>query len=197
MSIYAMSEEKEIVITIDAKRLLVLGVITVICVASLYSYIGALFAFIAPSQKFPLRITAAGTFDTSDVSKTSFAIGDTVRIKATVEKATGYYYNSYTYYYPYTYYDVNYYYYYDSVDTTYRIIFAVMDDNNKPVPLKSEVETIWPGQSLVTSYDWTIPSGASTGNYTIRVMAWSDWLPQGDALARKAKEAVFTVSGGG
>ncbi|RLJ01883.1 MAG: hypothetical protein DRP11_03750 [Candidatus Aenigmatarchaeota archaeon] len=174
----------EIVITLDSKRLIVLGVIVVLGVAATYSYIGALFAFIAPSQDFPLKVTSVATFDTSDASKTAFTRGSTVRIKATVEKATDYYYNYPTYYY-----------YYDFVgDTSYRIIITIMDGSRRPVFFKYTTKTISPGSSQVTSYDYKIPSTASAGTYTIRVMVWSDWLPSGDALAPEAGEKTFEVT---
>ena len=198
------SEGGEIVLTIDLRRLLALSVIFILTVVTAGSYLIALFAFIAPSEEIPLQVTSVATYDTSDVSETFFARGSTVRIKATVEKATGYYYNTYsyyypyyntyTYYYPYTYYDYTYYYYYDHVDTTYRIIIAVMDSNNRPVFFESTTKTIWPGQSLVTSYDYAISSGASTGTYTIRVMTWSDWLPHGVTMMETVGEGSFEVT---
>lgn len=177
--------EKTIVIDLDSKRLLVLVVILAVSVFSIYGYITALFAFIAPSEEFPLDVTSVGTFDTGDSSKTSFPRGDTVRIKATVEMATGYYYN----------YVPSYYYYYDFVGTiSYRIIVAVRDGDGAPFFFTYQIRNISPGDIQVTSYDYTIPFTASKENYTIRVMVWSDWLPDGDALATAAGEATFEVT---
>ncbi|KON31579.1 hypothetical protein AC482_00005 [miscellaneous Crenarchaeota group-15 archaeon DG-45] len=177
------SKDKEIIITIDARRLIALCAIAIICIATLYSYIGALFAFIAPSEDFPFDVGVA-TFDTGDVSKTSFARGDTVRVKATVEKGTGYYYNSYIYYFPYTYYA-----------TTYKVIIAITDADGKAAYFSYESETIgYPGQSLATTFNVPISSEASKGTYTIKIMAWTDWLPSGVAMSPTAGEAMFTVS---
>ena len=175
-------EDGEMVIKLDAKRLLVLGVIAAITVFSLYGYITAIFAFIAPTQDFPLEVTVA-TFGTTNNPQSSFGRGTTVRISATVEKATGYYY-----FYP----D-----YYDFVgDTSYRIIFAVMDGGRSPVFFQSTTTmiSISPGAIQVTSNDYAIPSGATTGTYTIRVVVWSDWLPSGVALAPLAGVQIFEVT---
>lgn len=173
--------EKTIVIDLDSKRLLVLVVILAVSVFSFYGYITALFAFIAPSEEFPLDVTSVGTFDTDDSSKTSFPRGDTVRIKATVEMATGYYYN----------YVPSYYYYYDFVGTiSYRIIVTVRDGDGEPVFFTSQIKAISPGESQETIYDLK----PSAGEYEIRVMVWSDWLPDGDALATTAGEATFEVT---
>ena len=132
----------------------------------------------------PLKITTASTFDTSNVLKTTFLTGETVRFNATVEMADYYYW----------YYMYSPIYYSFSGIQNYRIIFAVMDNTNRPVYFVSTTESISPGASELTSYDWTIPSTASSGSYTIRVVTWSDWLPTGVALAPNAREATFTVS---
>lgn len=178
------SETKEIVVSLTPRRLLVLGIVVVLSVFSLYGYIMALFAFIAPSQDLPLEVTSVGTFDTGDASKTSFNGGETVRMKATVEKGTAYYYN-----YP------AYYYYYDFVgDTSCKMIFAVMDDVERPVFFDSVVVAVSPGDYEDVSFDYTIPPGASPGSYVVRVMAWSDWLPDGVALSSDVGEVTFEVT---
>jgi len=167
--------EKTIIIDLDGKRTIVLVLVLAIGVFSLYGYITALFAFISPSQGLPLDITGLATFDPGDNPKTSFSRGDTVRIKVTVEKATDYYYYSaYYYYYP------AYYYYYDFVgETSYKVIVTVMDSKDRPVFIDSYETTISPGESKEKSFSYVIPTGASTGTYKIRAMAWSDWLPDG------------------
>lgn len=179
------SEAGEIVVSLDSKRLMVLAVLVLVSVATVYSYVAALFAFIAPSGDLPLRVTNVSTFDTDNNGKTTFARGEVVRINATVEMAEGYYYDTSVYYYP----------YFDSVETTYRIVIAVMDDDGRPVGFYSQYpETITPGESLMTTFDCSVPSGASTGTYVIRVLVWSGWLPGGDALAPTAGEASFEVT---
>ncbi len=179
-----MVDKREIVLNLDSKRLLVLGLVLAIGVISFYTYVVALFAFISPSQGLPLDITGVATYDTEDNPIESFSRGSTLRIKADVEKAWGYYY-------PY-YYSPDYYYF--SEGTGYRIFFAVMDNQDQPFFFDSSSETLSAGGSQPTSFDYNIPSGASVGTYTIRVMAWSDWLPPGVVLAPDVEEITFEVT---
>jgi hypothetical protein len=179
-----MVDEREIVIELDSRRLIVLGLVLAVGFVSFYTYVVALFAFISPSQDLPLDITGVATYDTGDISKTSFSRGSTLRIKADVEKAWGYYY-------PY-YYSSDYYYFYGG--TGYRVIFAVMDNQGRPFFFDSSSGSLSAGGSQTTSFDYKIPSGASVGIYTIRVMAWSDWLPPGVVLAPDVEEITFEVT---
>ena len=177
-------DEKEIVIELDGKRIIVLVLVLAIGVFSLYGYITALFAFIAPREGLPLEVTDLATYDVGNTGKVSFSRGETVRINATVEKGTDYYYN-----YPY-YYD-----YYDFVgDTDCRVIVTVMDSKDVPVFIGSFETTISPGESIISSFDHAIPAGASTGTYQIRVMVWSDWLPDGVALYEYTAVETFEVT---
>ena len=179
-----MVDEREIVIELDSKRLLVLGLVLAVGALSFYTYVIALFAFISPAQDLPLDITGVATYDTGDILTPSFSRGSTLRIKADVEKAWGYHY---PYYVPPDYYDF-------SGDTGYRIIFAVMDNQGRPFFFDSSSESLSPGDSTTTSFDYNIPSKASVGTYTIRVMAWSDWLPPGVVLAPDVFEITFEVT---
>lgn len=65
-------------IIIDRKRKLAIGIILGLTIVILYTYIGALLAFVAPSETFPLRVTELYTLDENDVSKVSFSTGDLV-----------------------------------------------------------------------------------------------------------------------
>ena len=176
--------EKTIVIELDSKRTIVLVLVLAIAAFSLYGYVTALFAFIAPSEGFPLDITDLATYDVGDTLKASFSKGDTVRIKANIEMATDYYYN----------YPASYYYYYFYGDTTYRIIFTVTDSEGSPVFFDSAIESVSPGGFEMTSFDYKIPSNAPKGTYNMRVMAWSAWLPKGVALYEYTAVGTFEVT---
>ena len=176
--------EKTIVIELDGKRAIVLVLVLAIGVFSLYGYITALFAFIAPSEEFPLDIVYLSTFDIGDNEIGAFPRGDTVRIKANVEMATDYYYN----------YPTSYYYYYFDSGTTYKIIFAVTDSEGRPVFFNSADESVSPGGFEMTSFDYTMSSQAPKGTYNMRVMVWSDWLPQGVALYEYVAVGTFEVT---
>jgi hypothetical protein len=173
-----------VVIRLDSRRLLVLGLVFALTIVSVYTYISALFAFIAPSQRFPLKVMDVKTFDKGGDPSSIFTRGQTVRIDAEVEMATGYYY----------YYPVHYYYYDFVGDVPYGIIFTVVDDWDKPVFFDSVTSTISPGVSKTTSFSYFIPFTASKGVYRIQVMVWSEWLPEGGALAQEAGEETFEVT---
>jgi len=181
-----LGDESEIVIELNSKRILVLVLVLAVSVFSLYGYITALLAFISPSQGLPLEITDVDTYDTALNPKSSFPRSETVKIKVIVEKATAYYYDYVPSYY---------YYYHDFVgETSYRVIVTVLDSKDRPVFIDSHDTTISPGESIPTSFSYTISPGASTGKYKIRTMAWSDWLPGGVALAPEARDGTFEVT---
>jgi len=191
----SLSDGKEIVITLDAKRLIALGILIALGAAVTYTYIQALFAFIAPSEKYPLRI-----IEVSTQGGDTFSRGETVTFQVKIEMAMGYRtpYGYYYWYYcpPPEYYYCEYYYWDYFVESkTYRVIIAIMDGEKRPMKVMiSSSMTITRGEIQTVSFDWTIPAGADTGTYKVRAMAWSGWLPKGVALAPEAKEASFTVT---
>lgn len=183
----AVDSSNEIVITITGRKLVALVILSVISIATVYSYIGALFAFIAPSQDVPLQVTSFGTFDTGNSPKTNYTRGQTVRMKATVEKATAYYY----YVAPPAYY----YYYYDFVgSTSCKVILTLKDAAGQPVYFTSSAQMINVGASVTVTVDYPIAATAAVGPWTGDVMVWSDWLPSGVALAPAKGEVTFSVS---
>ncbi|HDI53281.1 MAG TPA: hypothetical protein ENF89_03905 [Candidatus Bathyarchaeota archaeon] len=182
-------------IVLDAKRLVALGILIALGIAVTYTYIQALFAFIAPSEKYPLRILEVNT-----QGKNTFSRGETVTFQVKIEMAVGYqtpygyYYWYYCQYRPPTYYCQYYYWDYFIESKTYKVIIAVMDGDKRPMVVMSKADTITRGETHTITFSWTIPSGAATGTYKVRAMAWSEWLPTGVALAPEAKETSFTVT---
>jgi len=179
----AIDSSKEIVITLDAKRLIALSILAVVGFAAVYTYIGALFAFNTPTQELPIRVNTVKTYDTGDVIKDSFNKGGTARVKATIEMAMTY--SMYSYYSYYSYF---------AGSESYRIIFTISDGSSRPMYIVSETSTIIPGQVKTHSIDWVIPLGADAGTYTVMVYIWSDFLPGGVVLAPTGGSKTFTVS---
>lgn len=190
----AVDSSNEIVITITGRKLVALVILSVISIATVYSYIGALFAFIAPSEDVPLQVTSFGTFDTGNSPKTSYTRGQTVRMKATVEKATAYYYQYYYYVAPPAYYYYNYYYYDFVGSTSCKVILTLKDAAGQPVYFTSSAQMIDVGASVTVTVDYPIAATAAVGTWTGDVMVWSDWLPSGVALAPAKGEVTFSVS---
>jgi hypothetical protein len=180
--------DKEIVVTIDAKRLMAIAILTVITVSTLYSYIVALFAFVAPYPgTYPFE-ASGDTYDTSNNLQSTFSRGSTVRVMATVEKSTGYYTNAPPDYTSYT---------SISGSSSYRVFIQVLDSNTPAQPYKSCYTTtgsLTQGGTKQYTADFTIGSGASTGHYTVLVLVWSDKLPNGRSLTPTVEMFSFEVT---
>ncbi len=168
-------------IIIDRKKALAIGIIFGLTIIIAYTYIGALLAFVAPSETFPLRVTELDTLD-DNVTEVNFDIGDDVRVNVTVEKAEAYYIN-----FPISYDNITF-----LGNTTFRIIVTILNEDRMPVYVNPPTSsTIAPDSSIVFTYVYPT---VATGTYTIRVMVWSDWLPGGVALSDVTEEVTFNVS---
>jgi hypothetical protein len=188
-----LDTRSEIVIELTPKKLLAISLLTLVGVGALYSYVIALYAFNAPSQDLSLRFNSVGTFDTGDVAKTAFAKGDTVRIKISFEMAD-YYWSAPSYYWsaPSYYWSAQSYYYFSSGES-YRLIYTVVDGSGMPVYFSSTTGAITQAQVKNDLADYLSLSSAAAGTYTVKVYLWSDWLPDGDALAPGGGSATFTI----
>jgi hypothetical protein len=165
--------DEKIVITIDAKRLLAIAILAVITVGTLYSYIVALYAFIAPKPDpylYPF-VATGDTYDTSNNLQDTFSTKSIVRVKGTVEKATAYWiipYSSYTSL---------------SGSTSYRVFIQIIDPNDQPFKsCYTATGSLTPGGSKEYAADFYLDIGASTGTYTVLMYVWSDKLPNGVSL---------------
>jgi len=174
----------DIVITLDSKRLFALGILTVISVVTVASYIGALSAFVSPSQEFRFqgRVSSIEDYYFADYSSLAFGAGGTVRITGMVLYADQYWSAP------------SYSYYYFAGTTSVKWIVLVMDPNHLPIHMASgTLEGAGESDQALPEVSFDLPSSAESGEYTVRVMAWSDWLPTGDTLTVKVEEDTFTV----
>ena len=169
--------------TINRKKILILTTYTAIFLTVIYTYVLALSVYVAPSENFPLEISVLETLDTSNSSSSAFPRGETVRINTTIYQALEYINFPFTYdYYSFT------------GDTNYKIIIMVMDSQKKPVYLQSLDTSISPGDTDLLLSDYTIGNTSPTGTYSVKVMVWTNWLPNGKALAPNTPTATFSVS---
>lgn len=175
-----MTSEKEIKITLNSRRIIVITVFFGILIALTYTYIISLMAFVTPSYDLPLRFNQVSSLDDINNSASSFNKGDLVRINATVEMAL-----SYGFFPPY----INF-----TGPVTYRIAVSIYDPNNMPVIFRESRRTIFRGELINFLFDYTIASDAASGSYTARFVLWSDWLPSGTPLTLTAEEVIFSVS---
>ena len=181
------TNDEGIVVTIDAKRLIAITILAVITISTLYSYIIALFAFIAPYPgTYLFDVPEADTYDTSNVLEDTFSKGSTVRVKAKVEKATDYYtnpaYTSYT-----------------SISglSSYRVFIQINDPDNQPYKscyTAVDLDGLAPGESKQYTANFYIDSGAATGHYRVDVYVWSDKLPDGSSLTPTVESFMFWVT---
>jgi hypothetical protein len=178
--------DEEIVVTIDGRRLLAIAILTVITVSTLYSYIVALFAFIAPYPGTYLFEASGDTYDISNNLKDTFSRGNTVVVKAIVEKSIGYYttqppdYSSYSTI---------------SGASSYRVFIQIQDPSNQPyTSCYSTTGSLTQGGSYEYIEDFYIDSGASKGTYAVFVLVWSHNLPGGVSLTPTIETFTFTVT---
>ena len=179
--------DEEIVVTIDAKRLIAIGLLAIITVATLSSYIIALLAWVAPNASYLTKVTDLDTYEGA-VQKSIFDPGDTVTVKATIEKATAYSSPSYTVV---------------SGSTVARVFVVVYyDDGSKYTLLHyySTSTTLTPGVPFNVQTQFKLSSGAPTGaGYHTKCLVWSTNLPDGDTLSdwtnfNAEQEVTFSVS---
>jgi len=180
------TNDEGIVVTIDAKRLIAITILAVITISTLYSYIIALFAFIAPFPgTYLFDVPEADTYDTSNVVKHTFSKGSTVRVKATVEKATDYFNTAPP---TYTYTSI-------SGSSSYRVFIQINDPSNQPYKsCYTTTGSLAPGGSEGYTADFGIGSGAAAGTYRVFVLVWSDKLPYGRSHTPTIEEFMFIVS---
>ena len=177
-------DRDESVINIDVKRLAALTITLILGVSVFYSYIIALFAFVAPSQGNPLHINSAVTTDSTGSEKTSFKRGDIVCINVNLEHATGYYWNAYSSYE---------YYYSFSSPSEYLLMVQVMKGST-PIFLGFVNQPVSPGGAQTIGVGYRVDDSASLGTYTAFVYVWSDWLPDGSVLAdNSGQEVSYTI----
>ncbi len=180
--------DEDIIVTIDAKRLMAITLLAIITFGTLYSYIAALFAFIGPYPgTYPLDVIDAntGTFDTSNNPSSSFSKGSTVRVKTRVEKETGYWNSEPPDY-------VN----YISVSgsTSYSVFITIKGPSGKVVQFYTATYTLNQGEHKDYTVDSSISSGATSGTYSVKILVWSTSLPSGVSQTPTIKTMTFMVT---
>jgi hypothetical protein len=174
--------QRELVVTLDGKRLLILGILSLFAMVTVGTYISALFAFKSPSQEFRFKGNVSTVKDYYFNVATSFSKGGTVRITGIVLSADQYFVPP-TYYYSFT------------TTTSVKWIVTVKDPNDMPVHFAyGDLAGAGLSNHTLPEVSFVIPSDAASGTYKIRVMAWSGWLPGGDTLTFEVLEDTFTVT---
>jgi len=178
------SDNQELVITLDSKQIVGIGVLGLLVAFSLYGYIVALMAFVAESGSIPLHINSVATADTEGNAKSSFSRGSLVAINVAIEHGSSYYYHL-----PY------YYSYYNFTGETEYLLLIQVTKGGTPVFLGFVNQPILPSGIQNIGVGYRILESAPTGTYTVNVYVWSDWLPSGTILAdNSGQQVTFTVT---
>jgi hypothetical protein len=157
----------------DTKRNIVAGILSLIVLISLYSYISALYGFISPMSE--LRWNS----EILSISASTFNPGDNVVVDVMLEEGNTYFSRG------------NYYYFLSGENI--RWIVNVMDPNNSPVFLESNPINGAIGDQAVGLVDFDLPTNASPGTYTVKVIVWSAWLPGGETRTNIIDDVTFEV----
>jgi len=174
-------DSDEIVVTIDGKRAFAIIVIFSAILFVSYTYIGALFAFVAPSESYPLHINSAGTYNQSGGAQTSFARGEIAIVNVTLEMATQYYFNTY---------------YFNSFNssTDYLLLVQIMKGST-PIYLGFVSFEIPPAGVQDIGIGFKVPEDATVGTYSAKIMVWDTWNDGGHRLAdNSGLEITFSVT---
>jgi hypothetical protein len=175
-----MSNNGEIIVSINSKRSIGIILIFGIAIFSISGYFSALLAFISPSEELPIHVNSAVTMDINGTEQTSFARGSMFMMNITVEMAT-----QFEYYYSYSYY---------SGLSNYLMLVRVVH-NGEAVFHAFIADSLSPGDILSRGVGFLIDNNADTGSYTAYVYIWSDWLPDGLIMADNSGSSTsFTVT---
>lgn len=183
------TNDEEIVVTIDAKRLIAIGLLAILTVATLSSYIIALLAWVAPNTDYLTRVEGLDTYEgTGQIS--TFDPGDTVTVKATVEKATAYYHSfpSYT--------QIS----GTSAARIFIVVYYYPHTGVQPLHIYTTEATLTPGVPVPVETQFTLSSSAvGSTDYYVHCLVWDANLPTGDTLSNwmnfnAEQEVTFSVS---
>jgi hypothetical protein len=133
----------------------------------------SLFAFISPTQE--LRWSSSITY----INKPVLNPGNTVNVTGFLEEGTEYFERG------------NYYFFTAPEDV--RWVLIVMDPNNLPIYMGSDVLTNAISDITEDSITFTLSSTAAPGTYKIRLLIWTDWLPGGETRTYIINEYEFEV----
>jgi len=171
----------DIVLTIDSKRAFVLVILLGSVIYISYSYIVALFAFVAPSEDYPLHINSANSLDSAGTVATSFSRGAVVMVNVTLEAANQWIDEYYAYH--------NF-----TASVDYLMLVQIMRGST-PVYLGFLSSEVSPSGVHSAGVGLKIPGDASTGTYIAKIMIWDSWNDGGSILAdNSGLETTFSVT---
>ena len=158
--------------TSTRKRITTISVSILICF-TLFSYVSAIMAFESPSSGLRWNSDAY-------INAPAYSPGDTVHIFGSIEEAESYF--SFGNYYFFT------------ADINIRWIVTVKGPDNSLTHMETNILTGISGDQDFDEVTFTLPINAVSGTYTVKVFAWSDWLPTGETRTYVVSEQTFEVA---
>lgn len=159
----------------------------------LFSYGSFLFAFDAPIHQYPLDLSV-GTYNVQGEEVDYFDVHDLVVITATIENLNNPSIGDY---------------FYDNLDPgygyedgtggppiRYRIMITVIDPNGNPVYFDKSRSELGSGDIEDYSTSMSLQDIFVEGSYSIYVMVWDEWLPEGIALSSEVGSIMFDAGVG-
>ena len=148
------------------------GLLVLVLGVTLVSYIISLNAFISPTSELRWDGTV------SYISDTVYNPGDPVLVEGRLIEGDSYF-------------SLGYYYFFAPEDI--RWILVVIDPNDMPIYMETNVVTNANGVIDTGQIGFNLPSNAAPGIYHIRMIVWSDLLPTGETRTRQIQEITFEV----
>jgi len=158
---------------IDLKKHYASAVFGVLIVFILSTYVVSLFAFVSPSNE--LRWDGGIQY----INGPTFNPSDTVIIEGYIEEGSTYFMKGF--------------YYYFAGGEDVRWIINVMDEFYNPVHIETGTIVNAIGDNALPQISFDLPSNAPAGTYTVKVIIWTDWLPDGETRSNIIHEITFEV----
>jgi len=154
------------------RHLIIKSILAIIIAYSLLTYFVSLLAFISPSQE--------QRWDTSiqTITPSPITPGTTVTVTGFLEEGSQYL--------------MGYYHYFSSPEAVTWIVI-VIDPNNMPIHMESGTIASALGDRPLDTFNFNLPTTAVKGTYKIRVLVWTEWLPDGEARTNIINEESFEV----
>lgn len=154
-------------------KTIISGSIIIVIGLVIGSYIIALNAFVSPTSE--LRWDGVIEY----INGVSFNPNDTVIISGYLEEGVQYW-------------GIGTYYYFTTPESI-RWILVVKDPNNMPIYLETDVVNNAFGNINIDDKSFVLPSEAVGGTYTVKLLIWTDLLPDGVSRTNEIHEITFEV----
>jgi hypothetical protein len=140
-----------------------------------------LFAYLPPKPEYRLNVSSIGTYTSYGTPQDNFIRGSLIDIKARVEHAIEYITS-------------------DNVSIPYEdsqqytIFITISDPKGNPIGIYSTIGSLSAAESWQYTYRKYLPPELPSGEYTYKVLIWTESLPLGEPLTPMIAEDTFTLT---